>query len=128
MNTMNIWYGCNENKWLSNLAARPFYYKGKHYVSVEMCYQTWKSGEFDSSTYKKHWKEGVKIPGRKGTKTRDNWNVGLMKHIMTLSFLHNPPALDRLKDLGDVEFTHRQDHGVWRTLFPTILKEIQTTI
>ena len=128
MNKMNVWYGSNENKWLSNLVYRPFVYEGKHYVTVEMCYQTWKSGEFDRSIYNKPWLEGLKIPGKKGTKTENDWNIKFMAKIMVLSFFNNPDQLERLRNLGDVEFTHTQDRGVWRKMFPRILKMIKDEI
>ncbi len=53
-----------DNRELSNLAYRPFTYKGKKYETVEHAYQTLKSGEFHEATYLKQWGEGVKIRGK----------------------------------------------------------------
>ena len=53
--TINVYWGQSEStvstKVLSNLAQRKFTYQGKEYGSVEMAYQTLKSGEFDQNTY-----------------------------------------------------------------------------
>ncbi len=122
---MNVWYGSNENRWLSNLAYRPFWYKGKYFITVEMCYQSWKSGEFDASVYNKKWREGLKIIGKKGTKTDNNWNVNLMEEIMLESFRSNPEEYESLRRLRDVKFTHIQDKGIWKNMFPTLLKRIK---
>ena len=122
---MNVWYGSNENRWLSNLAYRPFQYEGKYFITVEMYYQSWKSGEFDASVYNKKWREGLKIIGKKGTKTDNNWNVNLMEGIMLESFRSNPEEYERLRRLRDVKFTHIQDKGIWKHMFPTLLERIK---
>ena len=126
--TVNIWAGTNENAELSNLAIRPFEdTQGRQYQSVEHAYQTWKSGKFDETVYNNpRWGEGpVKIIGRKGTKTEDNWNVQLMDRLMRLSFEQNPEAQQALINTGDAVLTHTQDRGVWKTKFPEILTEIR---
>jgi len=56
--TINVWYSSNENKELSNLAQRPFVYKGREYSTVEQAYQCLKSGVFDEETYKKYPQQG----------------------------------------------------------------------
>jgi len=124
---MNIWYGTGENAWLSNLAERPFKDKlGRDYVSVEHAYQSWKCGIFDEITYAKPWLAGSKFNGRGGTKTLNDWNLGLMRLIMSTSFEQNPDIYDALAKLyseGTV-FTHNQDRGIWKEEFPKILKEL----
>ena len=122
---VNVWYGSGENAWLSNLAYRPFEYNGKYYISVEMCYQSWKSGEFDSFIYSRNWTAGSKFVGKKGTKTDKDWNIKLMSKIMLLSFINNPEEYKKLKELKDVKFTHIQDKGIWKKVFPLLLKIIK---
>ena len=86
---INVWYGSNENAWLSNLAERPFSDKnGREYVTVEHAYQTFKSGQFDESIYRRNWAPGVKIVGRKGTRIKDDWNIRLMERLVLASFDH----------------------------------------
>ena len=126
---LNIWAGTNENAELSNLAIRPFEdTQGRQYQSVEHAYQSWKSGQFDETVYNNpRWGEGpVKIIGRKGTKTEDNWNVQLMDRLMRLSFEQNPEAQQALINTGNAVLTHTQDRGVWRTKFPEILMGLRT--
>ena len=123
---MNVWFGTNENSWLSNLALRPFTYDGRDYFSVEQAYQTLKSGSFDNNTYsKKKWKRaGTKIAGKKA-KTKANYNIKLMKKLMFESFAQNPDVAQQLVALGDVTFTHTQDSGIWKNKFPELLKQVQ---
>jgi len=125
---MNIWYGTKENAHLSNLYARPFSDKeGRKYVSVEHAYQTWKSGSFDSATYERRWRCGSKFIGKRA-KTIDNWNIGLMRRLIFRSFDQNPTAASALVSTETEPFTHTQDRGVWRTLFPLILTEVRTEL
>ena len=128
MEIVNIWYGTGEMAWLSNLAYRPFTFKDKRYVSVEHAYQTWKSGEFDRVTYNRPWKEGSKFVGRKGTRTENDWNIGLMKTLILESFLDPMNERRKWSFLSlihlNVKFTHTQDRGIWRTKFPDCLYEV----
>ena len=126
---INIWYKTGEMAWLSNLAYRPFTVADKRYMSVEHAYQTWKSGEFDRIVYNKPWREGAKFAGKKGTRTENDWNISLMKAFILESFLDGmnewPKAMFlKLVNHHDVEFTHRQDTGIWRTKFPECLHEV----
>lgn len=124
---MNIWYATGELAQFSNLAERRFYDRHRRiYWSVEHAYQSWKSGSFDEATYKKYVEGGVKILGRKGTKTQDGWNIRLMERIIRRSF-NTHPALkaELVRVTGDVVLTHRQDRGIWRTEFPRILMELR---
>jgi predicted NAD-dependent protein-ADP-ribosyltransferase YbiA (DUF1768 family) len=124
--SMNIWYSTKENSELSNLATRPFKDKnGTSYYSVEHAYQSWKSGNFDEVTYKKYKSGGVKIMGNKGTNTKDNWNLNLMKSLIKMSFEQNLEATKQLLATGNAEFTHTQDTGVWKNEFPRILMEVR---
>lgn len=126
---MNIWYGCGDNPNLSNLAHRPFVIvnKGIEYKfrSVEHAYQSLKSGRFDAVTYGKYTKDGVKIIGRFGVKTEDNYNIKLMKFLIKKSFLSNPSCLKELLATGNETLTHVQDRGIWREVFPKLLMEIR---
>ena len=128
MEIVNIWYGTGEMAWLSNLAYRPFTFKGKRYATVEHAYQTWKSGEFDRVVYNKPWQEGSKFVGNKGTRTENDWNIGLMKALILKSFLDPMNERRKWSFLSliqlDVKFTHTQDKGIWRTKFPDCLYEV----
>ena len=125
--SINVWFGSNENAGLSNLAARKFTLDGKEYFSVEHAYQSWKSGSFDETTYKKYTGDGQKIIGKK-TKTENNWNIRLMKRIMLESFKQNKEAKDLLLATGDAQITHTQDKGIWATEFPKLLMEVRAEI
>lgn len=122
---MNIWYGTNENAWLSNLAERRFKdTSGKEYVSVEHAYQTWKGGKFNEYVYLKPWKPGSKFVGR-FTKKANNWNIQLMETLILTSFKQNSELWKKLC-LTNEQFTHVQDNGIWRREFPRILEEVRT--
>ena len=124
----DIWAGVGgDQKWrgLSNLAPRKLTIKGRDYISVEHAYQSLKSGEFDQETYDKYTKAWAKIPGTKGTKKQDGWNVRLMEHIMRASFEQNPEAMALLRSTGGAVLTHDKDKGIWKTEFPRILTEIR---
>ena len=121
---MNIWYGTNENAWLSNLAERRFKDgAGREYVSVEHAYQTWKSGNFCPIIYRKPWKAGKKYVGNYA-KTANNWNIQLMESLILASFKQNPGLWGALC-LTDGGFTHNQDRGIWKHEFPRILEEVR---
>lgn len=125
--SINI-YSTDKNGYqkLSNLADREFTDKdGRKYYSVEHAYQSWKSGSFDEETYKKYTKGGVKIPGNKGTKTENNWNINLMKRLIRLSLEQNPDLMDLLVGTGNIPLTHTQDNTIWKTEFPKILMELR---
>ena len=124
---INVWYSTNENAWLSNLAHRPISDTyGREFISVEHAYQTYKSGKFDEDTYNADWQPGRKIIGKLGTKTEDNWNIRLMERLILASVEQNDWFCDDLCVFhDDVEFTHYQDKGIWKTEFPRILKMAQ---
>lgn len=123
MNKLNIWYGTNENAWLSNLSERPFIFNDKRFISVEHAYQTWKSGRFDHITYNSYKTGGVKIIGR--FKANRNINIKLMERLIYESFKQNPEITSKLLELGNVEFEHKYDNSIWKTEFPRILKMVQ---
>ena len=120
---INIWYGTGENARLSNLAPRPFTYKEKKYRSVEHAYQTWKSGKF--------YQKGFDRQGGKSwlpPKTKQRWNLFLMKSLIYKSFLANPVEEKALLATGDVRLTHWQGKGIWKETFPRILTEVRTEL
>jgi len=119
---LNIYYGKKQNASLSNLAARPFNYQGRDYVSVEHAYQTLKSGSFDKNTYEKKWKAGSKF---KGKEAKTDINIDLMRQLVRESFLQNPEAQQALLDTGNQLLTHNQDKTIWQYQFPRILMEIR---
>ena len=124
--TLNVWAGTGENRGLSNLAIRRFTYKGKSYKSVEHAYQTWKSGEFDQTTYDAYNRSlKAKIRGKAADRTK---NVGIMEEVMRASFMQNQAARKLLMDTGDATLTHTQDRGIWKTKFPEILTKIRSEL
>lgn len=124
MKNINVWYGTDENAWLSNLAERRFTLKdGREYVSVEHAYQTWKSGDFCPIIYRKPWEAGKKYVGNYA-KTANNWNIRLMESLIMDSFSQNPGLWSALC-LVEGEFTHNQDRGIWKHEFPRILDEVR---
>ena len=126
---INIWAGSNQNRALSNLAARPFVFKGEKYVSVEHAYQTWKSGTFDATTYNKTWRDGTKIRGTK--RVNKDVSIPLMRKLIKLSFEANPKAKQALINTGSASLTHNAPSGrsdIWTTTFPKLLMEYRSTL
>ena len=122
----NVWAGTNENRELSNLAPRPFTFRGYEFFSVEHAYQSMKSGEFDQATYDKYDPKGYKkITGNKGTKTENGWNIRLMARLVWESFNQNLDAAKKLLATGNSEITHTQDRGIWAKEFPRILMNVR---
>ena len=122
---MNIWYGTQENRVLSNLALRPFVGKdNRRYLTVEHAYQSWKSGKFNHAIYSKPWKAGSKFVAS-GTRTAGNWNIRLMYAIVLRSFTQNDHARLALVATRGTTLTHTQDCGVWCTKFPEILMQVR---
>ena len=128
---INIWYGTNENRQLSNLSLRPFKdTDNREYVSVEHAYQTWKSGAFDPDIYNCAWKAGSKFPGKLGTKIKDNWNIKLMEKLIRASFLdeRNFVDLSILEDSYPNPLTHIQDKGIWAKEFPRLITKLRVEL
>ena len=122
--TLNIFYDTNENANLSNLAVRPFTYQKKKYQSVEHAYQTLKGGpgKADKQVYEKDWSKGGLVKrGGKGTNTKDNWNLGLMKLLVKKSFEQNPEAKEELLATKNKVLTHTQGDKTWSKMFPKTL-------
>lgn len=124
---LNIYYGTNENKELSNLAYRPFEYEGFRYYSVEHAYQSLKSGIREDTTYlnRKWIKGGVKIRGKWEANTKNDYNIRLMKDLIKQSFLQNVDAFEALLKTGNRKLTHNQDKGIWKEVFPKLLMEVR---
>ena len=120
MATINVYWGYPESetntRLLSNLAPRPFYYKGHKFGSVEHAYQVLKAGEFDHYThnrYKKIGGFGRKIRGRKVNRNFDN--LKLMKELIRESFMANLNSdMTRMLLKYDV-FTHPTNTLIDRT-------------
>ena len=130
LSSVNIYFSSGENKELSNLAERPFVdpQDGRKYWSVEHAYQTWKSGEYNSTVYNKYTKGNQKISGGNLVKTENNWNLDKMKYFIKLSFEQNPIAKQQLLDTGNSILTHTQDNTIWKTEFPRILTEVRNEL
>ena len=123
MKTFNIWWGTSENPQFSNLAERRFLHDGYYYETVEHAYQTLKSGKFDARTYYRTWKAGTKHIGLRADRKT---NIALMRTLIAKSFMQNPYALNMLMDIDyDLQITHRQDRGIWKTEFPRILEGLR---
>jgi predicted NAD-dependent protein-ADP-ribosyltransferase YbiA (DUF1768 family) len=119
---MNIYYKTCENAILSNLARRPFTDKtGRAYISVEHCYQSWKSGAFCERTHSRKWKGGTKYRGYKRVNSAVSEEI--MYRILLMSFKQNPQALQALLNTGNTQLTHVQDKTIWVTLFPKLLMQ-----
>jgi exodeoxyribonuclease-5 len=130
--SINVWYGAREAQQLSNLSLRPFSWEGKDYYSVEHAYQTLKSGKFDTDVYEdERWKNaGTKVQGKKGTLTKESWNLGLMKDLVQASFNQNPEAAKALVATGTRPFTHKgpRPDRIWEKAFPQILSEVREAL
>jgi predicted NAD-dependent protein-ADP-ribosyltransferase YbiA (DUF1768 family) len=128
---VNVFYGSGENASLSNLAARPFAYGERDYLTVEHAYQTLKGGSFDQKTYDAYNRlpdaTGKKITGPRAV-TKDNANITLMEELMKASFEQNADAAKALTDTGQAGITHTQDRGVWKKEFPRILTDIRKSL
>ena len=128
---VNVFYGSGENASLSNLAARPFAYGERDYLTVEHAYQTLKGGSFDQKTYDAYNRlpdaTGKKIAGPRAV-TKDNANITLMEGLMKASFEQNADAAKALTDTGQAGITHTQDRGVWKKEFPRILTDIRKSL
>lgn len=127
--TINI-YSNDKNGYeeLSNLAVRPFVFKGKQFQSVEHAYQSLKSGTgLEEKVYSKDWSKGGLVQrGTKGTKTEGNWNTDtLMPMLMKASFEQNPDAAELLVSTGDSKLTHNVKDAVWKNKFPEILERLR---
>lgn len=116
---LNIYWGANENKELSNLADRPFTYKGDKFRSVEHAYQTYKSGSYDDQAFNSTARKPV------ASKERGLDASKIMKELIIESFKQNPQALKKLLDTGNTPLTHIQGKGFWKTEFPKIMMEVR---
>lgn len=116
---VNIYYGANDNKELSNLADRPFTYKGDKFRSVEHAYQTYKSGSYDDKAYNSTQRKPLSDRQR-----ADNVSE-IMEDIIRESYKQNPQALQKLLDTGSRPLTHNQDKGFWNKEFPRIMMKIR---
>lgn len=130
---VNVWAGTNQNSVLSNLAKRPFTYKGLLFQSVEHAYQTWKSGLFNEDIYDNPaWKKGnVKIQSRLKPNTKNNWNIRLMEALMAASFRQNQPARAALLQTGERPITHNNPSGrtdIWTEEFPRLLTNVRDSL
>ncbi len=128
---VNVYWGANDNKHLSNLADRPFTYgtdaagQPRTYRSVEHAYQTLKSGTFNQAAYDS---QARKYMGRQRTKTAGDWNIRLMEQLMLRSFKQNPAAAKALLATGNGQITHTQDTTIWREKFPEALMKVRDSL
>ena len=136
--TLNIYFGTNENADLSNLAIRPFVHLGVSFQSVEQAFQFYKTEFSPKTEYNRAVGQAIKMAtsgkdlrrlGRQykdlATKEWDAMAPTIMKQLIKDSFEQNPDALQRLLSTGNAVFTHTQDRGRWGTEFPRILMEVR---
>lgn len=123
---IDVWYTRNDKySRLSNLAERPFSgITGTKYVTVEQAYQSNKSGKFDSKTYSKYYKAGMKVRGLPAL-TENGYNIILMTALIKASFDQNDKERMFLISTRDEEITHDMDRSIWRTKFPEILTDLR---
>ena len=124
MSTINIWYGTNDNAELSNLAERPFLFRGRMYCSVEHAYQTYKSARFCQETYDLPWKPGKKLRGK--SKVNPAVSYRIMVRLIHESLKQNPEIKRRLLATGDAVITHYPERGYWGEAFPEILMRLRS--
>jgi len=126
---MNVWFGTHDNPQFSNLAYRPFTYRGYSFKTVEHAYQSFKSGSFDPVTFGKQWSSGAKFRGRRA-KTTGDWNLRLMKSLLWESFSQNPDvAMELAKTRGGITHNSPSGHSdVWTYAFPALLAGVRTRI
>ena len=128
---INVWWGANQNRLLSNLAETPFLLDGRRYRSVEHYYQSNKSGRFDQDVYSKYAAlesvAGEKIQGKLGTDTSTSEQV--MRRALRAKFAQSEEAQEALLATGDVRLTHeggKRDY--WTEAFPRLLTEQRTAL
>lgn len=131
---LNIWAGSDENTALSNLAVRPFTYKGKSYNSVEQAYQSLRTGKFNEDVYNmpefipfvdKSGVKRVRKPRITETISTEESRKALMEELMLASFEQNEDARSALLSTGTATLTHKEDKGMWSKVFPEILTKIR---
>lgn len=138
--TLNIYFGTNENADLSNLAIRPFVHLGIPFQSVEQAFQFYKTEFSPKTEYNHAVGQAIRMAtsgkdlrrlGRQykdlATKEWDAMAPTIMKQLIKDSFEQNPEALQRLLSTGNTTLTHlREREGSrWRTEFPRILMEVR---
>jgi predicted NAD-dependent protein-ADP-ribosyltransferase YbiA (DUF1768 family) len=124
--TIDVWYGTRQNKHLSNLEYRPFYWEGRLYKTVEQAYQSNKSGNFDRDTYNRYTENGAgqKHIGHRAL-TENRWYIRLMHELIKASFDQNLKYKLALIATGNDKITHIHDKGIWKDEFPRILMELR---
>ena len=137
---MNINYGANQNRWLSNFYRRDFIYEGFRYKSVEQAFQYVKYFSCDYSAENLSIARqilestdpfAIKSLSKNYTNlNREVWDLVssmFMKTFIKYSFIQNPLQMKRLLATGDVVFTHntKAKPDKWVTEFPRILMEVR---
>lgn len=142
LHDVNIMWGDDENKELSNFATRIFEIGGLKYMNVESAFQHAKLMFVDSiaeqplEVQNANWSNltgyqakelGKKIKGL----DKNAWDVQspvLMKTLLLQSFRANSDALKLLLDTGSAKLTHNsKKYGAdkWTQKFPEILMEVR---
>ena len=124
MDTINIWYGSNDNAELSNLADRPFVFRNRQFCSVEHAYQTYKSGSFCQETYELPWSAGRKLIGKSKVNPAISYRV--MLRLIHESLEQNPIIKRQLLATGEATITHNPEQGYWAEAFPEILMRLRS--
>lgn len=82
-------------------------YNGKHYVSAEHAYQTWKSGHFDKSAYEAGKNGGKHAVGAKANKST---NYQTMVDILIAKLTQHPELVDGITKRGGLEWINASTH------------------
>lgn len=144
---INIYYGSNENRELSNFAERRFTDPDTNieFFSVEQYFQYNKVSEYMSTDTDTgadalqslaneilNTDSGASLKRKGGTRLTgvtfdaERWEAdkaGVMADGIRMSFDQNDDAKKRLMTTGNAKLTHTQDKGEWGTLFPKLLME-----
>lgn len=122
MKSLDIRYNSHNalEKHLSNLFPRSFHYAGRDYRSIEHAYQTWKSGDFDSTAYNAL---GLKPKGTKRVNKAVNLQVMIELIYQNLSqYPDFCEILKRLNYLRDFKISHSVGSKFWKKAFVDCLR------
>lgn len=153
-NTINIHYGNNENKDLSNFAERPFTIENfifnadgtetlgnVEFRSVETAFHYTKLNYSNMDRVQKAKVANLILNAKTGAEAKnyggrywikdfdkqlwDKEKFDIMKELIKESFKQNPDALQKLLATGNATLTHNPADAEWSTAFPRILMEVR---
>ena len=151
---INIHYGNNENKDLSNFAERPFTIENfifnadgteilgnVEFRSVEAAFHYTKLNYSNMDRIQKAKVANLILNAKTGAEAKnyggrfwikdfdkqlwDKEKFDIMKELIKESFKQNPDALQKLLATGNATLTHNPADAEWSTAFPKILMEVR---